>query len=94
MTGAEPRVEAVYIIMAKQPQPGSSKTRVCPPLSFEQAASLAEALLRDTIDLVSGLPGVDLAVAITPINAQPYFESITPPGTRLVPVQAVNFKPV
>lgn len=35
-------------IMAKAPQPGRSKTRLCPPLTPEQAASLSAAFLRDT----------------------------------------------
>jgi uncharacterized protein len=38
--------------MAKAPVPGRAKTRLCPPLSFEQAALLAEAALIDTLDAV------------------------------------------
>ncbi len=34
--------------MAKAPQPGRSKTRLCPPLTPEQAAALSAAFLRDT----------------------------------------------
>lgn len=37
-------------IMAKTPRPGFSKTRLCPPLSFEQAAALSAAFLRDTTE--------------------------------------------
>ncbi len=39
--------------MAKAPVPGRAKTRLCPPLSFEQAALLAEAALIDTLEAVS-----------------------------------------
>ena len=35
-------------VMAKTPRPGFSKTRLCPPLSPEQAAALSAAFLRDT----------------------------------------------
>lgn len=37
-------------VMAKSPRPGSSKTRLCPPLTPEQAAQLSGAFLRDTTD--------------------------------------------
>jgi len=35
-------------VMAKTPQPGRSKTRLCPPLLPDQAAALSAAFLRDT----------------------------------------------
>jgi glycosyltransferase A (GT-A) superfamily protein (DUF2064 family) len=38
--------------MAKAPVPGRVKTRLCPPFSPEQAASLALAALLDTLDTV------------------------------------------
>lgn len=37
-------------MMAKSPRPGYSKTRLCPPLLPEQAASLSAAFLRDTTE--------------------------------------------
>ena len=39
----------VIVVMAKSPAPGRVKTRMCPPLGRTQAASLAEALLGDTV---------------------------------------------
>ena len=39
--------------MAKAPVPGRAKTRLCPPLSLEQAAVLAEAALIDTLEAVA-----------------------------------------
>ena len=77
-------------IMAKQPQVGKTKTRLCPPLSPQEAADLSEALLLDTIALVSQLPGIDLALAVTPSSSQAYFTRVTPPGTRLLPVEGEN----
>jgi rSAM/selenodomain-associated transferase 1 len=73
-------------IMAKEPQVGSTKTRLCPPLSLEEAAALYEALLKDTISLGANLNGIDLAVAVTPPESTAYFKRITPAGTLLLPV--------
>ena len=41
------------VIMAKAPVSGEVKTRLCPPLTHEQAASLARAALLDTLDAVA-----------------------------------------
>ena len=78
------------VIMAKQPQVGRTKTRLCPPLTPQEAADLSEALLLDTIALVSQLPGIDLALAITPPTSQAYFAQVTPLDTRLLPVEGEN----
>jgi uncharacterized protein len=77
--------ETVCVIMAKQPLVGRTKTRLSPPLTLEQAATLYEALLRDTIALVSSLP-VTLALAISPPDSHAYFKSITPPHSLLLPI--------
>jgi glycosyltransferase A (GT-A) superfamily protein (DUF2064 family) len=52
------------LVMAKSPVAGRVKTRLCPPCTFEQAASLAEAALADTLDaaLLSGADEVVLAL--------------------------------
>jgi rSAM/selenodomain-associated transferase 1 len=39
-------------VIAKSPQPGRVKTRLCPPCSPSEAAELAEAALRDTLAAV------------------------------------------
>jgi rSAM/selenodomain-associated transferase 1 len=44
------------IVLAKSPVPGRAKTRLCPPLLPAQAAALAEAALRDTLDAVAAVP--------------------------------------
>jgi uncharacterized protein len=76
-------VRSVVVIMAKQPVPGRTKTRLSPPLSPLEAARLSEALLNDTIGLVSRVQGVRLALAITPAAA---IESWRPelPGEALL----------
>jgi rSAM/selenodomain-associated transferase 1 len=42
-------VRPALLVLAKAPVPGRVKTRLCPPLSPEQAAALAGAALDDTI---------------------------------------------
>jgi len=74
------------IIMAKEPAVGSTKTRLTPPLSPEQAAALYAALLKDTLALGASLKGIDLSIAVTPPEAVGYFERISPPGAHLLPV--------
>ena len=51
------RVQSAVAIMAKAPQPGQVKTRLCPPLSHSEAAQLYQCFLRDKIAQVNTLPG-------------------------------------
>lgn len=44
--------ELHVLVVAKEPVPGSVKTRLCPPCSASQAAELAEAALADTLEAV------------------------------------------
>lgn len=48
--------DVALVVIAKSPRPGASKTRLCPPCSPEEAAALAEAALRDTLDAVAAAP--------------------------------------
>jgi len=43
------RPDGVVYVVAKAPQPGVSKTRLCPPLTPDQASQLARAFLHDTL---------------------------------------------
>ena len=45
--------DAVAYVVAKAPRPGITKTRLCPPLSPDQAAQLASAFLLDTVATVN-----------------------------------------
>jgi glycosyltransferase A (GT-A) superfamily protein (DUF2064 family) len=40
------------LVLAKQPVPGRVKTRLCPPCTPEQAATVARAAIEDTLDAV------------------------------------------
>jgi uncharacterized protein len=44
------------MVIAKAPQPGRSKTRLCPPLTFDEAAGLARAALHDTLKTITTMP--------------------------------------
>ncbi len=50
--------DATLLVLAKAPVPGRVKTRLCPPCSPEQAATLAEAAIADTLAAVIATPGV------------------------------------
>lgn len=80
----------VIAVMAKQPQVGRTKTRLCPPFEPHEAAGLYEALLRDSILLAHSVPGASLAAAITPPDSRHYFTQICPPGTLLLPVEGAD----
>lgn len=43
-------MNVALLILTKTPEPGRSKTRLCPPCTAEEAAILAEAALLDTLD--------------------------------------------
>jgi uncharacterized protein len=47
---------SILIVLAKAPVAGRVKTRLCPPLSGEQAANIALAALKDTLRAVAAVP--------------------------------------
>jgi len=57
-------VRFCLLIMAKSPVPGQVKTRLCPPLSPEEAADVAAASLLDTLDAAANTPGAVPVVAL------------------------------
>lgn len=52
------------LIMAKSPVPGQVKTRLCPPLTHEEAADVAAASLLDTVEAALSTPGAVPVVAL------------------------------
>lgn len=73
------------VVMAKQPEPGKVKTRLCPPLSPGQAADLYEAFFLDTVSLVSGIEHTDLFVAYDPDTARDFFSRIVSAAVKCIP---------
>jgi rSAM/selenodomain-associated transferase 1 len=72
-------------IFAKAPVVGQVKTRLCPPLTPEQAAELYRCFLLDILENVSVLPGVDIFLAFTPVGAAAIFQPFLSQRVRLIP---------
>ncbi len=53
------------LVLAKAPEPGRVKTRLCPPATPAQAADIAAAALFDTLDAARAVPGARVVVALT-----------------------------
>jgi glycosyltransferase A (GT-A) superfamily protein (DUF2064 family) len=49
-------VKTQFVVIAKEPVAGKAKTRLCPPCTPDQAATLARAALADTIATISATP--------------------------------------
>src|SRR5437867_10640190 len=84
--GSEPIAVA---IMAKAPQGGEVKTRLCPPLSLADAAELYRRFLLDKIEQVKALRTASPAPASTPAEARAFFEEVAP-GFVLVPQRGAD----
>ncbi len=54
------------LVFAKEPRPGATKTRLVPPLTPEEASSIATAFLTDLAARLARVPELDLAVALPP----------------------------
>lgn len=66
------------LVVAKQPAPGQTKTRLCPPLTPTQAADLYDCFLRDTLEVMRLVPGVRRVIGFLPEDAQGYFRQLAP----------------
>lgn len=74
-------------VMAKLPQSGRSKTRLCPPLTPDEAARLSAAFLRDTTDNIQAAAAVApiaTYAAYAPAGAEARLALHLTPGTELV----------
>ena len=78
------RAECAIAIMAKAPLPGEVKTRLCPPLSYEEAAQLYRCFLWDKIEQLNSLKATAPAVAYTPDDAESLFEAMVPSKFTLI----------
>ncbi len=73
--------------MAKAPQSGRSKTRLCPPLTPDQAAALSAAFLRDTTENIAAASRhapIVACAAYAPAGAEALIAAHLAPGTGLV----------
>jgi len=83
-------MDNALIVVAKEPVPGFTKTRLCPPLTPEAAASFYRCLMLDTLALMARLRSADHTIAYTPTDARAYFEELSPNGFRLVSQQGAD----
>ncbi|MBD1399920.1 TIGR04282 family arsenosugar biosynthesis glycosyltransferase [Pelovirga terrestris] len=77
-----PTKNRILGIFAKQPVPGRVKTRLCPPLTPEQAADLYQVCLQETVTRMQSLVGCELAICYS--GDKDWFAA-TFPGITLVP---------
>ena len=78
-------------IFAKSPVRGAVKTRLCPPLTPDQATELYRAFLLDTMHVISEIEGSAPSVLFTPDGARGDFETLAPPHFCLVPQRGDGF---
>jgi len=63
-------MSSALAIFAKAPIVGQVKTRLCPPLSPEEAKELYQCFLLDTVNRAARLFGVQVCLAFTPVESE------------------------
>lgn len=71
-------MKRALLVIAKRPRAGQTKTRLTPPLFSEQAATLYECFLRDTLDLARAVPEVTRFILYAPLDQENYFKQLAP----------------
>jgi hypothetical protein len=85
-------VRGALVVFAKWPAPGAVKTRLCPPLTPEQAASCYGAMLDDVLEAMARHApplGLELALAAHPPEALAAFAARAP-GWRVFAQQGAD----
>lgn len=67
---------SAVIIFAKAPVAGRVKTRLCPPLTPDEAASLHGSLVLDMLERCQSLKEYDRILAASPSSHHPFFRAI------------------
>jgi hypothetical protein len=98
MPTAAPRIDEPptcgIAVMAKASIPGRTKTRLVPPLTFEEAAQCNTAFLRDIADnIVAASAQAPIAgyMAFGPPHAKSFFEESMPTDIGLIEAWYPNF---
>lgn len=74
------RKSTALLVIAKEPVAGRSKTRLCPPCTPTEAAELAEAALRDTLEAVAAARAERRVLVLDGVPG-PWL----PPGFHVIP---------
>ena len=77
-------------VIAKSPMRGQVKTRLCPPLTPDQATELYRAFLLDTLALSGAVAGVEPGVLFTPDEAEDDFRAMTPAHYFFMPQRGAD----
>src|SRR5579863_1184478 len=81
-------------IMAKASAPGRTKTRLVPPLTFDEAAAINTAFLQDiagNVLLAGQHAGIAGYAAFAPRGSEDFFSRILPPAIGLIDACLPNF---
>jgi rSAM/selenodomain-associated transferase 1 len=92
--GDAPPPSCGVAVMAKASIPGRTKTRLVPPLSFEEAAAFNTAFLQDVAANVltaSNRMNISGYMAFGPPESTAFFNAMLPPGIRLIESWLPNF---
>jgi uncharacterized protein len=87
VSALQPSATCGMAVMAKASAPGRTKTRLVPPLTFDQAAALNTAFLQDTADniqLAGCHAGIAAYVAFAPSGSEEFFRRILPTRIGLI----------
>lgn len=77
----------VIVVFGKAPKPGAVKTRMCPPLTPEQASELYTQLLDDVLETTAAIAarlGLDAVLALHPPAACAEIAARAPTGFRVI----------
>jgi rSAM/selenodomain-associated transferase 1 len=86
-TPSPPHKLCAIAVMAKAPQPGRAKTRLVPPLTGDEAATIGAAFLRDITDNLlraAQAAPIHCYAAYAPAGSEALLAGHLAPGTRLV----------
>jgi rSAM/selenodomain-associated transferase 1 len=72
------------LVVAREPVPGRTKTRLSPPLMPPEAAKLYEMFLLDTLEIMRQVEDVHRFIVYHPQEAEPYFHRLAP-DFKLIP---------
>jgi uncharacterized protein len=82
-------------VMIKTPRSGFSKTRLCPPLSAEEAASISRCFLKDTSTAIQALsqedPFVVGVATYAPVRSEVTLGELLPPGFKIMAQREADF---
>lgn len=73
------------VVMLKSPEAGAVKTRLTPPIPFEDAVGLYRCFIEDTFASIASIGTADVYAAFTPANAEEDIKGLIPSDVRLMP---------